>query len=293
MNVEIVLSLNKKIWLSLIVAMNSIASNTVNPKNVRFNILVPPGEEQFFEEKIRTTLPSLSTRWRVRSYLPPAFLREYLDNRFKEKTADRRNSRYIQYSRFYFKDAFDDLERIIYLDTDLVVLGDIAELYAYTEALDKRCYFGSIPHFYPCIFYFSNLFKMREEIPKFNQTFNAGVWFTNLSFWNEETYRRLKYYLSLDAQSNYKLYTLGDEPVFNLLFKDYLQADKNWNRCGYGTHPVVTNLLLASGEKFLSEAKLIHWSGPFKPWSSPKIRFADLWRTYLPTSLRAGYSSYV
>ncbi|EDX84159.1 Glycosyl transferase family 8 [Synechococcus sp. PCC 7335] len=292
MNVEIVFSLNRKIWLSLIVAMNSIVSNASNPDTIRFNVLVPPGEEQFFEKKIREALPSLAAQWRVKSYLPPAFMQEYLDKRFKEKTEDRRNSRYIQYSRFFFRDAFEDLERVIYLDTDLIVLGDIAELYAYTKALDEHCYFGSIPHFYPCIFYFSNFMKMREEIPKFKQTFNAGVWFTNLSFWNEKTYERLNYYLSLDAKSNYKLYTLGDEPVFNLMFKDYLQADKNWNRCGYGTHPAVTNLFLASGEKFLSEAKLIHWSGPFKPWSSPKIRFADLWRTYLPTPLAADYKSY-
>ncbi len=292
MNVEIVFSLNKKIWLSLVVAMNSIASNAANANAIRFNILVPPSEEQFFEEKITSALPSLSSRWRVKSYLPPASLREYLDNRFKEKTEDRRNSRYIQYSRFYFKDAFNDLESIIYLDTDLIVLGDIAELYAYTQALNEQRYFGSVPHFYPCIFYFSNLFKMRQEIPKFKQTFNAGVWFTNLSYWNDETYRRLNYYLELDAESNYKLYTLGDEPVFNLLFKDYLQADKNWNRCGYGTQPLITNLFLAAGEDFLSEAKLIHWSGPFKPWSSPKIRFADIWRTYLPPSLAADYESY-
>ena len=292
MNVEVVFSLNKKIWLSLIVAMNSIVSNATNPDAIRFNVLVPPGEEQLFKEKIRTALPRLTAQWQVRSYLPPAFLREYLDNRFKEKTEDRKNSRYIQYSRFFFKDAFDDLERMIYLDTDLIVLGDIAELYAYTKDLDKHCYFGSIPHFYPCIFYFRNLFKMRKEIPKFNQTFNAGVWFTNLSYWNEATYERLTYYLNLDAQSNYKLYTLGDEPIFNLMFKDYLQADKNWNRCGYGTHPAITNLLLAAGENFLSQAKLIHWSGPFKPWSSPNIRFANLWRTYLPISLAADYQRY-
>ncbi|MEO0769425.1 MAG: glycosyltransferase, partial [Cyanobacteria bacterium J06649_4] len=74
------------------------------------------------------------------------------------------------------------------------------------------------------------------------------------------------------------------EPVFNLLFKDYVQAERNWNRCGYGSPPLVTRFL-ASGKTFLQQAKLIHWSGPYKPWSSPKIQFADLWRSYVPPTL--------
>ncbi|MEM9149210.1 MAG: glycosyltransferase [Cyanobacteria bacterium P01_F01_bin.3] len=283
---DIVFSLNKKIWLSLIVAINSIAENAKTPENVRCNILVPPGEKSFFEEKIQTHLPALSVQWRVKEYLPPEFLRTYLDKRFKEKTEDRRNSRQIQYSRFFFKDAWPDLSAIVYIDTDLIVLGDIAELHGYTQSLDKQCYFGSIPHFYPNVFYFSNPFKVWNEIFQFEKTFNAGVWFTDLSFWNDETYQRLDYYLDLDAQNNYQLYSLGDEPVFNLMFKHYLQVEKNWNRCGYGSFPLVTKLLLDTSPKMLEQAKLIHWSGPLKPWNSPKVAFADAWRSYLPESLQ-------
>ncbi|MEO1684821.1 MAG: glycosyltransferase, partial [Cyanobacteria bacterium J06631_12] len=146
--VEIVFSLNRKIWLSLLVAMNSIVRNAAAPEAIRFSILVPPGERAFFEEKVKTGLPDIPAQWRVREYLPPAFLRAYLDSRFKEKTEDRRNSRYIQYSRFYFKDALPDVEKMIYLDTDLLVLGDIAELYAYTQQLNEQYYFGSVPHVY-------------------------------------------------------------------------------------------------------------------------------------------------
>jgi len=285
MTVDIVFSLNRKIWLSLIVAMNSIDTNATNPQSVRLNILVPPSEKDFFEEKIRTHLPALSAQWRVKEYMPPDYMRDYLDKRFKEKSEDRRNSRCIQYSRFFFKDAFSDIDNMIYLDTDLIVLGDIADLFAYTKQFNEQTYFGSVPHTYPCIFYFSNPFKMWNEIFQFQQTFNAGVWFTNLSYWNDETYERLNYYLNLDAQNNYKLYTLGDEPVFNLLFKDYVQADRNWNRCGYGSPPIITKALLPKSEKFAKAANLIHWSGPYKPWSSPKIQFAELWRNYVPSSL--------
>ena len=282
---DIVFSLNLTIWLSLFVAINSIVQNATQPDSIRFNILVPPGEEAFFENKLSSALPSLPARWRVRSYLPPQSMRNYLDNRFEEKTEARRNSRYIQYSRFYFKDAWKDLSSIIYLDTDLVVLGDIAELFSYTRQLDSERYFGSVPHVYPCIFYFSNPFKMRNEIFKFKRTFNAGIWFTNLDYWNDKTYERLAYYLQLDAQNNYKLYTLGDEPVFNLMFKDYLQAERDWNRCGYGSPPIVTKLMLPKSDRFLSTAKLIHWSGPYKPWNTPKVQFASLWRNYVPASL--------
>ena len=264
--------------------MNSIDVNAADPQSVRLNILVPPREKAFFEEKICAILPSLSAQWRVKEYMPPDYIQAYLDRRFKEKSEDRRNSRCIQYSRFFLKDAFPDIDNMIYLDTDLIVLGNIAELFAYTKRFDQHHYFGSVPHFYPCIFYFSNPFKVWNEIFKFQQTFNAGVWFTNLSYWNDKTYERLNYYLDLDAQNNYKLYTLGDEPVFNLLFKDYVQAERNWNRCGYGSPPLITKFL-ASGDRFVQQAKLIHWSGPYKPWSSPKIQFADLWRSYVPKSL--------
>ena len=113
MVVDIVFSLNKKIWLSLLVAINSIAKNASAPEHVRCNDLVPPGEKRFFEEKIQTHITTLPIQCRVQEYLPPDFLRNYLDNRFKEKTEDRRNSRYIQYSRFFLKEAFPDLSSIV------------------------------------------------------------------------------------------------------------------------------------------------------------------------------------
>lgn len=299
MYVDIAFSLNRALQVPLLVVMNSILHN-MRPQGdfkdlpLRFNVLVPPGDRAFFEQQIQDAFLEYGSEavvFRVQEFAPPAYLKHYLDSKFKEKKAERRLSRYMQYARLFLKDIFPDIRRVIYLDGDTLVLGDVRSLFAEGEQLTSQRYLAAVPQFFPAIFYFSNPFKMWADLRQFKSSFNSGVLLTDLSFWTEQTYDLLRHYLDLDARNNYRLYHLGDETVFNLMFKDsYIPLPRSWNCCGYGQ----IHLIAACLRKDPQKINIIHWSGGHhKPWGNGsgvakknRVIYSDLWRSYLPFSSR-------
>jgi len=287
MTVDIAFSVNRTLQVPLTVVVNSIVSNTdhqIGKDLLRFNIVVPVGETAFFEEKLKAAFldrySSEQVEFRVREFSPPAYLKQYLDNKFKEKKPERRISRYMQYARLFLKEIFPDMGRVVYFDADIIVLGNVRSLFDQGSILTPNSYLAAVPQFFPAIFYFSNPFKVWADLQKFKSTFNSGVLLTDLSFWTEQTYDLLKHYLTLDEKNGYQLYHLGDETIFNLMFKDtYIPLSKEWNCCGYGQGHWVAKVL----QKDPKNMKAIHWSGGHhKPWQSEQVIYSDLWRSYLP-----------
>ncbi len=289
MYVDIAFSLNRALQVPLLVVINSILSNVSQGEAespLRFNIVVPEGDRTFFEDNLRAafgaTYDTKQVTFRVKEFTPPDFLKQYLDNKFQEKKPERRISRYMQYARLFLKELFPDVTRVMYFDGDTLVLGDVRELFAQGAQLTPQRYLAACPQFFPAMFYFSNPFKMWADLRKFKQAFNSGVLLTDLSYWTADTYDLLSHYLNLDARNNYRLYHLGDETVFNLMFKDtYVPLNKRWNSCGYGQPHWITNLLKKDPKKM----SVIHWSGGHhKPWQSDRVIYSDLWRSYLPAT---------
>lgn len=292
MPIDIAFSLNRTLQIPLKVAINSILHNadTDNADSehslepFRFNIVVPAGDSTMFLDSLQATfsepIKSGTATFRVQEFEPPDYLKQYLDNKFKEKKAERRLSRYMQYSRLFLKTIFPDMQRVIYLDCDTLVLGNMHELYAQGSQLVRDRYLAAVPHVFPAVFYFSNPFKIWPELRKFKRTFNSGVLLTDLSYWTEATYDLLKHYLALDAENSYRLYHLGDETIFNLMFKEtYLPLDSEWNACGYGQGHFISRLI----SRPVEQMKIIHWSGGHhKPWESEKVIYSNFWREYLP-----------
>ncbi|MEM6451953.1 MAG: glycosyltransferase [Cyanobacteria bacterium P01_D01_bin.105] len=286
MYVDIALSINRTLQVPLLVVINSILKNTAHRPDLpplRFNIVVPPHEKSFFEEQLQAAFSRYRrVIFRVKEYTPPEYLKHYLDSRFKEKKEARRLSRYMQYARLLLKEIFPDVGRVVYFDGDVVVLGDVRSLYAMGDQLTPQSYLAAATQFFPAIFYFSNPLRMLKDLRRFKSTFNSGVLLTELSYWTGQTYDLLRHYLALDASRNYQLYHLGDETIFNLMFKDtYLPLPKSWNCCGYGQIHLVARLLRRNPKQI----NVIHWSGGHhKPWQSDRVIYSDIWRSYLPAS---------
>lgn len=276
MKLDIAFALNKGIIVALLAAMNSVVKNTAKPEQLRFNITVPEDEVSLFEERIRGFFPNPAFEWRVRPFFPPQFLKDYVSGKFEPMTDTRRVSRHMQYARMFLQEIFEDVTKVLYLDADVVVLGDVATLFETVEFTPER-YFAAVPHFYPAIFQFGNPFKAIKEILAFKQSFNSGVLFTDYTYWNEDTDRIFHYYLDWDASCKYGMLNRGDETLLNVMFKDYIQLDKSWNRCGYGNMRPIAWLL----KKPLSEINVLHWSGGHhKPWKTQKITYGHIWRQY-------------
>ncbi len=280
MTIDVAFSLNQGIVVGLLTAMNSVVKNAPEPHQIRFNIAVPPQEVALFEEHINRCFPDPAFQWRLGTFTPPDFLQSYLNHKFKPKTVARTRSRYMQYARLFLKDIFPDLGKVIYLDSDVLVLGDVAHLF-HTYPLTPELYFAAVPHFFPGIFYFGKPLKGFKEALKFEKTFNSGVILTDFRYWDEATYQRLHDYLHWDTRENYRLFNLGDETVLNLMFKHYLPLRSSWNRCGYGNARLYAWLL----KQPLAKTDIIHWSGGHhKPWKTKNIVYGNLWWSYVPPS---------
>ncbi|MEO1593251.1 MAG: glycosyltransferase [Cyanobacteria bacterium J06632_22] len=285
MSIDVAFSVNRALAVPLMVTINSIIKNAQQPDDLRFNVVIPPGATSDFQPQLNLAFPDRHQQIRLIEYLPPQYLRDYLDARFKPDSETRKNSRYMQYSRLFFKAAMPDVTRLVYFDADIIVLGDVGELYAQGKQLTAKQYVGAVPQNFPAWGYFSNPLKGWGEVKQFKRTFNSGVLLTDLTYWQDETYDRLKYYLNWDAENDYKLYNLGDETVMNLMFKqDYLPLDSSWNRCGYGNMRILTWLFDTNPDGM----NVIHWSGGHhKPWRSKGIPFGKLWESYRPESIRS------
>ena len=276
MTYDIAFALNKGIVVALLAAMNSVAKNASKPEQLRFNIAVPPEEATFFEEQIQNFFPRPKFKWRVRSFTPPQFMEDYIRGKFEPMSDTRRISRYMQYARMFLKDLFEDVSKVLYLDGDVVVLGDVITLFETVEFTPQR-YFAAVPHFYPAIFQFGNPFKAIQEMLAFKKSFNSGVLFTDYSYWDEETDLIFHHYLDWDAECKYGMLNRGDETLLNVMFKDYIQLDRSWNRCGYGGMRWVAWFL----KKDLKDINVIHWSGGHhKPWKTSRIVYGQIWRQY-------------
>ncbi|MEL6813967.1 MAG: glycosyltransferase, partial [Cyanobacteria bacterium J06598_3] len=162
-------------------------------------------------------------------------------------------------------------------------LGEEISNIAQGEQLTAERYLAAVPQLFPAIFYFANPFKMWADLRQFKNTFNSGVLLTDLSFWNEATYASLRHYLDVDAASDYRLYNLGDETVFNLMFKrTYIPLEKCWNCWGYGQINIIGRWLKLTRAR--SAVNIIHWSGGHqKPWDNDNVIYSELWRSFIPT----------
>ncbi len=279
MYIDIAFSLNQAIYLSLLTAINSIIKNTPKIEQVRFNIVVPPQEIAFFREKIDEAFPNQPFALRIEEFTPSEVIKQYLNSKYREQYAARRMSRNMQFARFFLGDIFPGLTKVIYLDTDLVVLKDIAELFNAVQSFSAKQYFAGVPHGLPPILHFTKPIAVLDELQQMKKTFNSGVFLTDFSYWNQATYSKLNYYLDLEGKYNYRLYKVGDETILNLMFKDFIPLDRDWNRSGYGNCRLIASLLRCD----LERAGVIHWSGGYhKPWNTPNIIYAELWNHYNP-----------
>ena len=191
-------------------------------------------------------------------------------------TADISYSRHSKYTfaRLFFHKIFSKINKILYLDSDLIVTSDIAELFnqnlegcAVGACLDyvaelgseklkktrltplQRIGFEQYEHHYD---YFSNYLNLSDNC--INTYFNAGVLLMDLkkagSVFDMKSQELLK-----------RRYIMVDQDILNIIFKD----DKKILNQKF-------NVFDTNSIKYINETGtlpvIIHYNGPIKPTSS-------------------------
>ena len=197
------------------------------------------------------------------------------------------------YFRLILSDFLPEYNKIIYLDSDLIILDDIAKLYDIdisnycVAGVVDTVLAGHINGFTPEKHrpYYLEKVKIKEK--NLLNLINAGVLLINLSKIREQyTSNELLDY----AQANN--FNLCDQDVINSIFQDKILHLKNeWN--AYNDEEGTLRrwcATFAPKEMYFSykiaikNPKILHFCGTTKPWNEPNYEYAHLfWDTLKKT----------
>ena len=167
--------------------------------------------------------------------------------------------------RLFLPEILKGLDKILYLDIDILIQGDVGELYD-LELGDNvfagkrtrlRTWASMIKpitratlHFSPDVAWDVRR-RLHDTADLTARTFNAGILVLNLKLMRSENFTVEHLYLVEQCRMN-------DQDVFNIYSKNrVLEIDSVWNH--------------VPSQDFNDEPKIIHWAGPSKPWKKEYV----------------------
>jgi alpha-1,4-galacturonosyltransferase len=267
--VDIAMCMNRAQFIGALAAINSIARNSGHPQDIFFHFVVGVGESPEFLEAIRASFPDPGFRFEIEEFSPNALLEDYIraGQVFTYATS---KSQVMNFARFYLRQIYPTLGKVIYLDVDLVVRADIADLFrlgglgAYALAAVPDGTFNSWDE------YTKRDSRLLRHIESDQPTFNAGVFVTDLNKWRErEILDKLEGWIRNHRLALEDFY-FGTQSIMNLAFyRDFQPLPAEWNVQPLGWHDDIPEATLRSG-------KILHWAGKRKPWLADGL-YKEYW----------------
>lgn len=151
-----------------------------------------------------------------------------------------------------------DMNRMIYIDSDVVVRKNLNDLY-YSDL--EQYLFAAVPDMNP---YFSDIFKTRTRNMNY---FNAGVLLIDLNKWREVNFSSE---LMDFALSNAKELEYADQDVLNIVADDkWKQLDLEWNvNSNFFNFTDFQSLEVNKEQMRMAKSNpaIVHYTGASKPW---------------------------
>ncbi|XP_058107895.1 probable galacturonosyltransferase-like 3 [Magnolia sinica] len=190
----------------------------------------------------------------------------------------------LNYARMYLAELLPKgVRRVIYLDSDLVVVDDVAKLWS----IDLGPHVLGAPEYCHANFtnYFTHKFWADPVLSKAFEGrrpcyFNTGVMVIDLERWRGGRYtEKLEGWMRI--QKRVRIYELGSLPPFLLVFAGNVRGvGHRWNQHGLGGD----NLEGLCRDLHPGPVSLLHWSGKGKPWlrldSKRPCPLDTLWAPY-------------
>ena len=180
--------------------------------------------------------------------------------------------------RLLIPDLFPQYSRMLYIDSDTLVLSDVAELYK-SELNGKTI--GAV-HDVVCTYlkdYYVQHMGMDVE-----EGFNAGILVIDTAKFRERKIREtcIKWLIE-DSKRSQRKYIYMDQDVLNIALKhEVCFLDSGWNFQWQYLWRMET-ILPEYLDNYIHDsrnAKIIHYAGDKKPWARPDLEKADLfWLT--------------
>ena len=167
------------------------------------------------------------------------------------------------YFRFLIPEVLSSFSQVVYLDCDIVVNRDIADILP-PDMEDKLL--GVVRD--QLNLYMSNYITEQLHLNDENY-FNAGVLVFNIGRWNEEKMTEKCFAYIKTARPEQLVF--HDQDILNVVCRDrVLYLDEAWNYYLYAVlspDPIYCPFLERVGKRFY----LLHFNGEMKPWFHPEL----------------------
>lgn len=284
--------------LATAVAVNSTVSNTKDPSSHVFHIVTdklnyaamrmwflanPPGNATIQVQNVE------EFTWLNSSYSPvlkqlssQSMIDYYFRNRRAESDSNLkfRNPKYLSimnHLRFYLPEIFPKLNKVLFLDDDIVVQKDLTGLWSIdlkgkVNGAVETC--GESFHRFDRYLNFSNPFISKNFDPR------ACGWAYGMNIFDLEEWKRQNitevYHSWQKLNHDRQLWKLGTLPPGLITFwKRTCPLDRSWHVLGLGYNPNVS-------QREIERAAVIHYNGNLKPWLEIGIpKFRTYWQKFV------------
>ncbi|KAL8119152.1 hypothetical protein AgCh_016603 [Apium graveolens] len=248
-------------------------------------LLNPPGKATIHIENVD------EFRWLNSSYCPvlrqleSAAMKEYYFKSDHATTAGSSNLKYrnpkylsmLNHLRFYLPQVYPKLDKILFLDDDIVVQKDLTglwsvDLHGKVNGAVETC--GESFHRFDKYLNFSNPHIARNFDP------NACGWAYGMNVFDLKEWKKKDitgiYHKWQNMNEDRVLWKLGTLPPGLMTFyKLTYPLDKSWHVLGLGYNPSVDN-------RDIENAAVIHYNGNMKPWLELAMRkYRSYWSKYI------------
>ena len=249
-------------YSGLLAVINSIKMNTKRLNDIKFHILVYENSDDLakkmdiaFAGTVSYEIKELSKYSHITSFLNDTMV-IHGGEKFKHIL------NIMNFARFYMPIIFEDVDFGLYLDTDMIVLTDITNIF--NEVVLDDSLTIAVPNKARPVKFFSGPIK-------YVLGFNAGIYILNFVYWRNNNILSECEKIMVQNKEN-RMFDLGTQPILNLIFnKNWKPIDRRWNFTNLGSRII--------DDKKTNSQFVLHWTGTKKPWLDDGLN-KEYWEKY-------------
>lgn len=261
-NIPIIFSSDNNYIKYLIVAIKSLICNSSKDYNYDIYIL-----ETDISDKYKQKTLSMQKQNVKINFVNVDFIFKEID---KTIFYLRAHFKIATYFRFFIPRLFQNFEKVLYIDSDVIILDDVAKLYEKELHNNYVCAAKIIinPHDKKFIDYLDNKLSLRN---KYNY-FQAGVLVFDIKKLLDFDFEKK----CIDVLQEIKSPRCVDQCIMNVVLEDKVQFfSQQWNIMWHipiqypHYEKQFSEDTVKEYKKYLDEPKILHYTSAIKPWSSP------------------------
>lgn len=226
-------------------------------------------DKNYYSIKILYTNISEENQAKINKYQRENVDIEFVDlnyyiNKVKDKLYTRDYYSATTYFRLFIPDLYPQYDKVLYLDSDIVVLSDIADLY--NIDMENNLVAAAPDDVIQTIKVFQEYAELVVGVTDYKRYFNAGILLMNLDELRKFKFQDKFLYLL----SKVKFSVAQDQDYLNRLCKGRVKLLENtWDRMPIGGDVVKRE-----------DLHLIHYNLAFKPWHFEDILYKEYFWKY-------------